>query len=352
MTGVQTCALPISTEEELNLLCERAAGFFVYAMATIRFIDQKTKDPETQLDRLLRSLKNEIEGRTEFRAETTLDSLYMSILQEAFSDPEDDPKIRSVLGAVVLAINPLSPSAIAALLGFKPRDVYPLLLSAHSLLVLQEDTDHPVRPFHKSFPDFIVDPARCINPRFRVCPSDQHPKILLGCLALMSRTLEQNMCKLPDGVINSEVNDLRERAERYINKPLEYACRSWHKHLIDKMPARTLEILHQFLTEKFLFWLEVLSVLGAVREAVDALEVTAKWLDVRYNSLLVDFQKFIWAERRRRQPLTLPETTLVLYSHSLISSAFPHLISISPHFPSLPKRQWSARCTINTRVPW
>ena len=96
------------------------------------------------------------------------------------------------------------------------------------------------------------------------------------------------MCKLPDGVINSEVKDLKERTERYIDKALEYACRSWHKHLVDKMPARTVEILHQFLTKKFLFWLEVLSVLGAVKEAVDALEVVAKWPDVRYISLLGD----------------------------------------------------------------
>ena len=89
------------------------------------------------------------------------------------------------------------------------------------------------------------------------------------------------MCQLPDGVANSEVDDLKERTEQYISKALEYACRSWHKHLIGKMPTRTVEILHQFLAEKFLFWLEVLSILGASRDAVDALEATTKWLDVR-----------------------------------------------------------------------
>src|SRR5882762_394679 len=109
----------------------------------------------------------------------------------------------------------------------------------------------------------------------------------------MNQMLEQNMCQLPDGVINSEVYDLKERTGRYINKALEYACRSWHKHLIDKMPVQTLKVLHQFLAEKFLFWLEVLSVIGAVREAVDALEATTKWLDVSYILLLVHFQKFI-----------------------------------------------------------
>lgn len=92
----------------------------------------------------------------------TLDLLYMSILQQAFGgdDPEDYSKVRSVLGAVVLAANPLSPSTIAILLGFDIEDISPILSSAHSLLTLKEDIAYPVRPFHKSFPDFILDPAR------------------------------------------------------------------------------------------------------------------------------------------------------------------------------------------------
>jgi hypothetical protein len=87
------------------------------------------------------------EGKTEFRPNLTLDLLYMSILEEAFGkdDPEDDAKSRSFIGAVVLAINPLSPSTIAALLGFDATDVLLRLSSIHSLLILQEDTNYPVQ---------------------------------------------------------------------------------------------------------------------------------------------------------------------------------------------------------------
>ncbi|KAF9642494.1 hypothetical protein BDM02DRAFT_2077964, partial [Thelephora ganbajun] len=273
------------TEEQLNLLCERAAGLFVYAVATVQFIDRTTKNPEKQLDRLLQLPESTVyEGKVKLREDMTLDSLYVSILQEAFGDddPGDDPTVRSVLGAVVLAANPLSPSAISALLGFDTEDVFPLLSSIHSLLALQEDIDQPVRPFHKSFPDFIVDPARCIDHRFHVSPPNHHVELLIGCLNLMNRTLEKNMCKLPDVVTNSEVPDLDERTERYIDSGLQYACKSWHKHLVDEHTARTPEItsiLHWFLENKFVFWLEVLSVLGATREAVDALDVVTKWLE-------------------------------------------------------------------------
>ena len=301
------------TGEQVDALCDRAGGLFVHAMATVRFIDHRNNNPKRQLDRLLQSPESSaFEGKTKFRVNTTLDLLYMTILHEAFGDddPEDDPKVRSVLGAVVLSANPLSPSTIAALLGFDAEDVFPLLSSIHSLLVLQEDVDHYVRPFHKSFPDFIVDTARCADPRFRVSPPDQHAELLVGCLELMNQRLEQNMCELPDGAMNSEVADLKERAEQHINKALEYACRSWHKHLVNTMSARTPEItpiLHQFLAKKFLFWLEVLSVLGAAREAVEALEATAGWLNVRCISLFV-LRKFTLPRFRRRQLLTLSRT--------------------------------------------
>ncbi|KAF9644487.1 hypothetical protein BDM02DRAFT_3102845 [Thelephora ganbajun] len=275
------------TKEQLNVLCERAAGLFVYAVATIKFVDHRNNDPKEQLDRLLRSPESSArEGKAMLKPNTTLDSLYMLILQEAFGDddPEDDPKTRSVLGAAMLAANPLSPSTITTLLGFGAIDVFLRLSSIHSLLVLQENTDSPVRPFHKSFPDFIVDPTRCINERFRVSPPSHHPELLVGCLNLMNRTLEKNMCKLPDAVTNSEVPDLRERTERYTSPALQYACKSWHKHLVDEHTAYTPEIISalcRFLENKFVFWLEVLSVLGAAREAVDALDLVTKRLEVR-----------------------------------------------------------------------
>ena len=171
---------------------------------------------------------------SKLRANLTLDSLYTSILQEAFGDgdPEDDPNVRSILGAVVLAVNTLSPSSIAALLDLDPDAVFLLLSSMHLLLVLRDDIDNPVQPFHKSFSDFIVDPVRCVNQRFRISPSDQHAQVVVGCLELMNRTLKKYMCHLPEAIANSDIDDMAERIEEYINPALRYACRSWHVHFI------------------------------------------------------------------------------------------------------------------------
>ena len=284
------------TKAQLDLLCERAAGLFVYAVATVKFIDSRNSNPPKRLDLLLQPKSTVYEGKTKFNATTTLDLVYTSILQEAFGDDDlEDAKVRSVLGAVTLAANPLSPSTISMLLGFDVEDVSPLLSSVHSLLILQEDINHPVQPFHKSFPDFITDPTRCINQRFQISPPDHHLELLLGCLELMNQTLEKNMCGLPEAVKNSEVDDLKERTEQCISHALQYACRSWHKHLINKHTTHRPKVtsaLQHFLEKKFLCWLEVLSILGDVRAAIDALEVTTKWLEVSWVSVFGALPKF------------------------------------------------------------
>jgi len=269
------------TERDLDRLCEQAAGLFVYAAATVKFVDNDKWDPRERLSDVLELQK--IGGREG----KTLDSLYTSILQGAFGDDDakDQAKIRSVLGAVFLAANPLSPSTIATLLRVNAKSVHRLLSSVNSLLILHENVDDPVRPFHKSFPDFVTDPSRCTNQRFLISPSDHHLQLLIDCLGLMDRTLEKNMCGLPDGVANSDVSDLKDRTERCIDPALRYACLSWYMHLInaDTTPAHAPTItptLHQFLETKFLRWLEVLSVLGAVRNAVDALQAATDWLEV------------------------------------------------------------------------
>ena len=351
------------TEEQLDLLCEHAAGLFLYATATARFVDQGNKNPKEQLDRLIQIWESGPEGKTKSRANTRLDSLYMSVLREAFgdNDPKDDPKIRSVLGAMTLAAYHLSPSTIAALLGFDLGDVRHLLSSVHPLLNFLGDVDRPVQPFHSSFPTFIVDPHRCTDPRFYLCPPDQHTGLLVSCLELMNQGLARNICMLPDGVTNSEVEDLEQRVEKYINPALEYACRSWYKHLINGTSAQVLEIvpvLRQFLEGKFLFWLEVLSVLGATREAVGALEVTEKSLevtekslDVRYRSPFVLFPKVYRAGSRWRRLSTLPEIALVSCSHSSTSSTHQHNTFISPRSPYPPQNRSYATCTSNTPVP-
>ena len=273
------------TDKQLDLLCQRAAGFFVYAVATINFLNHKFQDPVDQLDTIIQSPESTThEAGVKLKASyTSLDTLYMSIFQAAFPEnsAKDDAMVRSILSTVVLAANPLSQTAVTTLTGLRPGQVQSILELIQSLLILPKNINDPIQPFHKSFPDFITDPARCVNTQFYV-PPHYHLKLAINCLEVMGKLLKRNMCSIPDYTLNSKVENISEKIKGSgIPGALEYACRSWYKHLI-AMEGQTMDVvsaLHHFLEEKFLFWLEVLSVLGTVGSAAYALTMTKKWLN-------------------------------------------------------------------------
>ena len=271
------------SDEHIDLLCNRADGLFVYAVATVKFLDSNTRLPRHQLDAIVQ-LPNSTapEGRTRFDTRTALDSLYASILQTAFSEGDRGvySRVRSTIGAVILLVNPLPPSGIAELVDLGPEEVMLFLTLVQSLLALGEDSNQPVKPFHKSFPDFITDPSRCTDKRFYISPKNLHLELATNCLRMMNDGLEQNLLSLPDYTLNSEVKDLKARINDRISIPLQYACRFWHNHLT-KTEGDVTDVvsnLRILLEEKFLAWLEVISAVGAVGGAVVALERLMPWL--------------------------------------------------------------------------
>ena len=282
------------SDEQIDILCDRAAGLFAYTVATVKFLDAKNRLPKQRLDVILNLPKcTASEDKTHFNSKTTFDSLYTSILKMAFEeeDPEVDLKVRSTVGTVVLVVNPLPPSGIAELISLDLDEVRLFLESLQSLLTLGEDPSQPVKPFHKSFPDFITDPSRCTDARFCISPKDLHLELTLNCLRIMNDGLEQNLLSLPDYTLNSEVKDLEMRINDRISDGLQYACRSWHNHLT-RTGGNSIEVisyLRVFLEEKFLAWLEVVSVLGAVRGTVSALEQLIFWLQEVCLRLFTEF---------------------------------------------------------------
>jgi len=272
------------SNEHIDLLCRRAAGLFIYAVATVKFLDHKTRPPAQRLDVIIKLPEcTTHEGQTRYRNDRTLDSLYTSILEMAFDfDVEDhgeDSRVRSIIGTVVLLANPLPPRAVAELIDLEAEQVMMILTPVQSLLVLHDDSNQGVKPFHKSFPDFITDPSHCLNKRFYISPGALHLQLAINCLKLMNNSLEKNLLSLQDYALNSEVEDLPERVKGHISPGLEYACKSWHNHL-NGTRGDTGDVLHvlQYFLEKFLAWLEVVSVLGAARDAIAGLKKLTLWL--------------------------------------------------------------------------
>ena len=270
------------TDEQLNWLCRRAAGFFVHAVATVNVLSHHLEDPWDQLDAIMESSESTAhEGGVRLKVYNSLDALYLSVLRTAFQEntPKDDDIVRSVLSCVAFATNPLPPSAIAILMGLSRRKVQRILELTQSLLVLSQDPDEPVRPFHKSFPDFITDQTRCTDLRFYISP-DCHVDPFTCCVKIIGKMLK-NVPSLHGCDLSHAPEDLPKVERRDICDELEYACRLWHKHLVAKWKPTPEEflVLLGFLEEKFVFWFVVLKVLGGFRSIYTPMDMTIRWLE-------------------------------------------------------------------------
>ena len=266
---------------DLDTLCEKAAGLFIYAFTVIKFIGSRNHHPTERLAEIVELPQSTIkEGRS------GLDQLYAEVLQAAFLDEEvDDNELyshfRTVIGTVILLFNPLSVTALSSLLG--KSNISTSLRSLHSLLVVPiSDLDQtPIHVLHKSFPDFLTSPQRCTDKRFFVNPQMYHKNILFLCLKAM-KGLRRNICQLDNYANLSEVEDLPAQRSTYIGDALKYACQFWTSHLVETPSSGTnvedvYEAIDEFFATLFPFWVEALSLLEKLDIGVYALNDIDQW---------------------------------------------------------------------------
>ncbi|KAF9777781.1 hypothetical protein BJ322DRAFT_1114717 [Thelephora terrestris] len=264
------------TAAQLDLLCARAAGLFVFAVATVKFLGREPESPDKQFTIIEHSPDDTVyEGTMEgVHKGLSLDRLCTSIFQASFkyNDAEDDDAVRLVLAGVVLVTNPLPPSTIADLISLEVREVMTILESIQPLLKLQ-GPDQPVHPFHKLLSDLLTSPTRCADERFHIAPGKFHSLIALRCLNLMNEALEGGLSPLQRAMDTEVEFPHRQTA-------LKYAYASWHIHLAEsrELFASLIPTLRHFLREKFMMWLDVPDAVGVATDPVFALRETTSWL--------------------------------------------------------------------------
>ena len=267
---------------DLDTLCKKAGGLFIYASTVVGFVGSEDHLPTERLEEIVSLPESTaVEGRS------GLDQLYTQVLQRAFLNIQADDnkfhfRFRSVVGAVVLVFNPLSETALSDLLG--TTNISIALRSLHSLLHVSTNQADPtpIHVLHKSFPDFLTDLKRCADNRFFIDPLICHRDVLLACLRLMKTKLRRNICQLDDFTNLTEVGDPQERRKTYIGDALGYACQFWASHLAksaisnpgDEEVCRAID---EFFKIHFLFWIEVLSLMGSLDIGVYALNDVDKW---------------------------------------------------------------------------
>ncbi|KAG9021487.1 POC1 centriolar protein A [Tulasnella sp. JGI-2019a] len=94
------------------------------------------------------------------------------------------------------------------------------------------------------------------------------------------RDLKRNMCDLDPSLLNSEVSDLKQRVEENISPGLQYACTQMSVH-VSQTPADSEEVrgsLEEFAGMSLMYWLEALSLMGKVPEAIGMAWLIESWL--------------------------------------------------------------------------
>jgi NACHT domain len=201
---------------------------------------------------------------------------------------------RSVLSIVTTAYRPLHLAELGVLSGL-PREILSISGSVAkivnmcgSFLTIQDDN---VNIIHQSAKDFLVTDA--YHNIFFCEVGDVHYTIFLRSLEIMYRTLRRDMYGLrapgfPIGKIKQPDPDPLALAD--------YSCVHWIDHLCDWNSTKSAKhrddindegVVDKFLRQKYLYWLEALSLLRSVSEGILSMDKLEDLLQVSLKSILL-----------------------------------------------------------------
>jgi hypothetical protein len=181
-------ALPLldwPSEGDIDVLVNLADVLFVFAASVVRFVGTPRQNPRARLEVMLARREGSYASPFHF-----LDQLYLQVLRTSVcSEQQEDEELlsatlRCVVGSIVAAQHPLSIAVHALLLDADRDDVHLMIESLSALLL--HTRDEPIRIFHPSFSDFIVNSQRCDDARFLVLLDEHHLRLAHGCLVLLN----------------------------------------------------------------------------------------------------------------------------------------------------------------------
>ncbi|KAJ7613199.1 quinon protein alcohol dehydrogenase-like superfamily [Roridomyces roridus] len=328
----------------IQRLVELSGGLFIWASTATAFLAEY--DPETRLQTLLTH---------HFIPGSNLDGLYSVALRGSGpwdSDAQFAADARAVLACVVLGRVPMSDQTMDAIVSPSRRSAARVL--KHLRCVVQwNGSGSEARTIHLSFADYLTDSTRSGREPWAIDGRAQQATLALGCLRVLSRELRFNICGLEDSHLpNVEVPDLAVRIGRCISTQLRYSSSFWASHLQEALfDDLVLDELRVFFNSGFLHWLEVLSLLGEVSRASDALRLASQYTEGRAEDLenvIADAIKFesAFAPLITQSAPHIYVSALAFTPHKSIiaerfAGQFPHKLTYSgplgANWPSLQK---------------
>jgi hypothetical protein len=271
------------THDQLDAVVSRSAGLFIYAATLSRFLKQSPYPNQALTQFLAR----------EAQSMSQLNQMYTVILDQSAPEPFDEEidntardYYQLIIGSLAVLFDTVSIISLHRLLAgsssahppVSPVEIEATLARLGSVIDIPHigdlpDRNTPVRIFHPSFREFLLDQQQPSLQRLQLDTYTIHEHILNGCLNVMGRSLRKNLCQLsaPD----SDPRTLsREIIDYHIPLDVQYACRYWIAHA-QKLSARGLREtladtgpVKRFLENNSVYWIEAMSLLGQVPQAV------------------------------------------------------------------------------------
>jgi len=270
----------------VEALAVKAEGLFQWAAVASELV----LDPPERFDYSEETcVKHLLEPSTNRGGQDLLYELYKEVLEGYFKDKEARDLFRSVVGQLITSIEPLTIRSLNTLQQHASHNrcsdatVSGVLSHLGSLLsnVNLSDDSLPIIPLHTSFRDFLLNHDKSGD--FCVRVRDAHDQLAHSCLNLLLDPLDGlkfNICKLETSYLaNDNVEGLSTRVDEHIPHALSYACRFWDDHL--KCTGFKMDLfgkVETFFKEKFLFWLEALSLTRNIGLAPSAFANLNMWL--------------------------------------------------------------------------
>ncbi|THW33865.1 WD40 repeat-like protein [Aureobasidium pullulans] len=299
-------------DESICKLVNMAVPLFIFASTVCRFVKDPTRNPVHQLQAILKQRHRN----------SKLDATYRPVLEQMClgRDQEDQGRwasdFRQVVGVIITVFEPLSIASLETLLQPDDFDIRLILAALHSVLDVSESKERPVRLFHLSFQDYLVDPNQC--PRaFLINEPASHAQIAAMCIQLMTRCLRRDLCRLQKpGTMRSEID--QEILNKFLPAELRYACRYWTQHADQgKNPIYDGDHVHTFLNQHMLHWLEALALMGDLAMSVkmlDTLDLLAKGDEgIQIRAFVHDAKRFVLQNRHisNKSPLQIYSSALL-----------------------------------------
>jgi len=254
-------------QAELDRLVNMSGTLFIYAATACKYIAQRGS---SGMPRRLSDVVNFALG-TASGLTHPLDDLYERILDAAYTSANIGERLdmQMVLTAVVYAYNPLSMTAISAMMQMPIEHTEVALSPLHSLIYIpSQDPDVPISTFHASFHDFISN--QLLSSKHYLDPCTSHASLALQCLSLMDT----------EWSANENVPYLADRKYEEISESLAYACDNWAFHFTFADNNNGSDKLKQFFQAHLLRWMDCLSILGKLGTAMHALHKLENWANV------------------------------------------------------------------------